>query len=737
MESFTVTPTLDQSVASRLRLVARRLRGYVLVEGVARLTGFLLAAAALQLLLDYGTRGLRLSMRAALLGVLVVTAAWLFWRRVLSPLRVRVGLAEVAALVERRYPQLCSLLISSVRFSAGEVGPPQTNSPSLVASTIARSQQLTGLVDFKSVLDPRRARWSVAAIAGVLAIGLLTTRISPELTSLWFARNILLQDIDWPRQTRLIVDLPDGELVAARGDDVVIEATAEGVQPREVEFFFETVGGKRGRETMATVGSRGSYRYRHTLKNAREDLTFYLKGGDDRTDLFSLRLVDRPRVQWSRMHIVPPAYARLESLTLGNDQRTARILPGTRVTIRMETSKPVVQATMMADRREVARAQVETDEHSDDKSQSLEVGAARDISAVVNDSRETHGALRFAVTVQPEETHTYHFAMVDEQGLENRQPVRFSLRILEDEAPRVRLRLTGVGEMVTPDAILPIGVEFNDTYGLATAELVHQLEGDQTNEALIPLPTFRPGTTNFATSLSWALTTISASPGNRLTLFARASDFDDVSGPNRAQSPQISMRVVTKDELLAELARREQEYRMDFERLVEAQEQLRGRLLTALGRFNQPDGPEQLAATLAPLERRQRNIAGSVNVLRQQFEQILTELRINQLATTAAEQRLGEGIVDPFTQLGKRDLVIAADALRQWARDASPETGSTIDPQQVALLSQMRQILANMLQWEGYQEAVTMLRDVLRLQAELRDETKSNLQDRAGDVFDD
>lgn len=716
MEPSAVTARLDPLVGSRLRQVARRLRGYVLIEGVARFTAFVLAAASLQLLLDYGSRGLRLSMRAALLGVLVIAAVRLLWRRVLSPLRVRVASADVAALVERRYPKLSSLLISSVRFSAGDVGPPESNSPTLIAHTIERTGGLAGTIDFHTVLNPRRARWSIAAILAVLAIGLGAARTSPELTRLWFARNILLQDIDWPRRTRLIVDLPGGELVAARGDDVVIEATAEGVQPRQVEFFFETSSGKRGRETMATVGSVGSYHYRHTLKNAREDLTFHLEGGDDRTEVFSVRLVDRPRVQWSRMGIVPPSYTKLESVTLGDDQRTARVLPGTRVTIRMETSKPVVKATLMAGHEETAEAQVESEPRSGD---------------------EALGARRFTVAIVPEQTHTYHFALIDELGLENRRPVRFAVRVIEDEAPRVRLKLSGAGEMVTPEAILPMEVEFTDTYGLATAELVHRLMREEAQEGLIPIPAFRPGATSFATSLSWALATASAAPGDRLTVFAHATDFDDVSGPNRAQSPEVSLRVVTKDELLAELARREQEYRMDFERLVDAQEQLRGRLLTVAGRFNQPDGADRLAAGLAPLERRQRNIAGSINVLRQQFEQILAELRVNQLATAAARERLGDGIISPLTRLAKRDLVIAADTLRQWARDRTPETASTIDPQQVALLSQMREILANMLQWEGYQEAVTMLRDILRLQAELREESKSILQERAGDVFDD
>ena len=59
------------------------------------------------------------------------------------------------------------------------------------------------------------------------------------------------------------------------------------------------------------------------------------------------------------------------------------------------------------------------------------------------------------------------------------------------------------------------------------------------------------------------------------------------------------------------------------------------------------------------------------------------------------------------------------------------------DPQQVALLSQMRAIVANMLQWEGYQEAVNMLRDILRLQNELRTETKDAAKEQGTGVFDD
>jgi hypothetical protein len=41
-----------------------------------------------------------------------------------------------------------------------------------------------------------------------------------------------------------------------------------------------------------------------------------------------------------------------------------------------------------------------------------------------------------------------------------------------------------------------------------------------------------------------------------------------------------------------------------------------------------------------------------------------------------------------------------------------------------------------MIQWQGYQEAVSMLRDVLRLQEELKRETNEKLKEEGKGVFE-
>ena len=67
----------------------------------------------------------------------------------------------------------------------------------------------------------------------------------------------------------------------------------------------------------------------------------------------------------------------------------------------------------------------------------------------------------------------------------------------------------------------------------------------------------------------------------------------------------------------------------------------------------------------------------------------------------------------------------------------TPELASRIDPQQVELLATMQAALANMLKWEGFQETVTMLREILRLQEEINKETAEEIDRQAADVFGD
>jgi hypothetical protein len=186
------------------------------------------------------------------------------------------------------------------------------------------------------------------------------------------------------------------------------------------------------------------------------------------------------------------------------------------------------------------------------------------------------------------------------------------------------------------------------------------------------------------------------------------------------------LRVVSREELMAELNRREQEYRQDFERLLNQQEELYGELLSLAG--NPGTSAGDASRRLGQLARLQRDFGGRANGLRLQFEQILSELRINQLSSAAAEARLGGGIVEPMTFLSRTRMPVAAEQLEALGRETTAGNMQLARDTQAELIAEMQRILTAMLKWEGFQEAVSLLREVLKLQGNLSQETEKRIE---------
>ena len=85
----------------------------------------------------------------------------------------------------------------------------------------------------------------------------------------------------------------------------------------------------------------------------------------------------------------------------------------------------------------------------------------------------------------------YAFTLVDTDGLEDRRPVRFTIKVQPDEPPAVVLTVAGAGESITPRAVLPVRVEFRDTYGLSQIAL--QAQRNDEPPIALPIPPLQPG----------------------------------------------------------------------------------------------------------------------------------------------------------------------------------------------------------------------------------------------------
>jgi hypothetical protein len=239
-----------QRVRSPLERLRRFIRLYVSLEGAALVGLYLALWFWIGLVLDYGVFRLfhfdwvqetAWSARCSVLVVLLSGLLAAVVVKVLTRLFREFREAALALVLERRYPQILGdRLITAVELAdprkAAEIG----YSTAMVQETIHEAAQRVEQLKIKEVFDWERMvrrgiLVAVLAIGGYLVAGGIFCTANAmqghaftaagftqfhDVAGIWFERNILLQNVIWPRQAHLeYLDAPaNGEYRIGRGD---------------------------------------------------------------------------------------------------------------------------------------------------------------------------------------------------------------------------------------------------------------------------------------------------------------------------------------------------------------------------------------------------------------------------------------------------------------------------------------------------------------------------------------
>ena len=423
-----------------------------------------------------------------------------------------------------------------------------------------------------------------------------------------------------------------------------------------------------------------------------EDVAFRISGGDERTRVFRVVAAPRPGLTRTLARITPPPYTGLAPQVVER-QTTLELLAGSELEIEAWVNKPVSHVQFMSSS-----------------------GPAADVVRT--------GADHLAVRLTAPGPGAYWFAVVDVDGWEDERPVRFLLKVNPDEPPTVRLRARDVGGFVTPAARCDVALEARDAYGLSAVKVTMRKNDEPPVQ--LPVSGMQPGAREFRADLTLTPATLRAMPGDRVGVAAYGIDRDP-AGPNEGQAEPLEWAVLSPEDFLAAMARREAELRREFEQLVSAQRGIRDALLresttVSTGR------PSPAAQRLSSLARRQESHAGRVLQLSSQFGRILAELRTNQVLRRADEIRIRDRVMGPLERLGGERMRRAASQISLLMAAGGPNAIVEADGQQQEILAEMRQILANMLEWEGFREAVTLLQEIIGQQEGVRSDTLNALE---------
>ena len=681
---------------AQLRLRARRgvlvigLSLLVLVMTVLALVSF---AADWTLYLEQGTRAFMLGLTALLLVILGI-------RRILLPIRVPLSDDDLALAVEREYPDLRESLINAVQFSEYEFDPRHDISAEMMEAVEDQARTATAGLDFRSTLNAPRVRWR--ATVGILCFAALGTLAAcfPGHARLWFSRTVLLSQEEWPRKTRFVVrGFEEGRIWVPKGGDLAVIAEAKGLVPRRVVIRYRYGSGGRQKATMHVLGRS---EFKHEFHRILEPIQFHLRGGDGRTAPYTIEVVDRPSVEDIHLSARPPAYTKEPTRHFPKGHPEIRLPGGSDLLITGKATKEIVEATVM-------------------------------LGDVEHPAKLT-GERSFALELKPEQSSSLRLVLKDSMGLDDARPFRLHVRIVKDQPPRLKLRLRGIGDMVTPAAVIPMTVHIQDDYGVNTADLLWRISSED-GESKIPLEEIEAGTRKTEILHRWELMPLSLPPEQFLSFHVDALDFDDVAGPNLGSSETFTLKVVTIEEFAIEMIRRQQEQRREMEMILKREKKDR-ETLQSLVDEPEPEDPG-VVKILQALERSQRLATRQCEGVADRLRQILEEMLNNRIAEARHVRRIAGRVILPLRELAGEDLTETADRIGQQRaqREVSDVSLLKIVKDYDRIIAQMERILSNMGTIEQYTEIVARLRIILQDHTAAREGAEKAYKKKIEDIF--
>lgn len=741
MERDERQPRLAPEVLELLEQLRTRIRRYVWIEGIGYAIAALLAAFWISLLVDWLFEPPAV-VRAALIVGALVAAGWVLWRYGVSRALVPLPDRSMALLIERRFGKFHDSLLTAVELTE-PLEREEPFLPEMLDRTCRQAQLEVSDVDLDEIFDAAPLTRAVSAALLLVVTVLIFGMTATDELGVWGRRNLLLSSELWPRQTRLVVDgFEDGVIKVARGSDLEVIAGADTSMevPRVVQIRFRTDEGVRGwanmtRDGNATPGEDPYQRFSHRFQGVLSPIRFDVVGGDDRVRDLRIEVVESPTISEMELDVQFPSYTRREDRTMPVSG-LMQIPRGSQVTVKARASKDLVQVTV-----------------EEPTAQGL---ASHQLHLWERDRR----AFEFPLG-RLDADKTLLFTLLDEDGIRNRDPIRVSITATRDEPPELAVRLSGIGSAVTPRARIPIAGNATDDYGIARLWFECLIDGSESQQ--FDLGVDPAGRDELPIDHALEVRDLQLRAGQKLTLSVKAHDTYALGeGPNTGASDRFLLDVVTPEELRAMLEARELNLRRRFEKIMEEVTDTRDALARIDFAAEPPsaaDEPEDAEASgdesnaeprAAELRRLQaeralqntRKNASETRGVGTGFDEIHDELVNNRVDTEELKSRLKQSIADPLKQIADvrfAELVDTVTRLQDQAddRQAGPPTLAVALQQSDALLVEMQQVLAKMLELETFNEVVAMLRAIVESQESLQEETQQRRRQKVRELLED
>ncbi len=482
-----------ESLLQRVKLVRRRWRLQMTVKGLSL---FLASTIALLVLGVWGADLFGFRPAAVWLMRVVTGSAvlWVGWRFLWVPFRRRVTDVQIAQFIEERYPQLEDRLVSAVEFGGRQ------DVSGILDLLIRDALEKTRRIDFSIFVDRSRlVYFGTLAACSFLALFVLLNW-GPSFFPYGFNRIY----VPWTEAAfgaSMSIQVVPGSVEIATGSDQQIKAQLVGFDSPDVKLYQEPETATSWTSSAMEPEPAGSG-FLYLLIDVRSSLRYYVESKGVRSPVYTVRVVDIPRVEKIRLTYNFPAYTGMQPQTVENDGDISA-LKGTKVDLHVHLSRPADSVRLLFD---------------DQSTMDLRAEGKQD----------------FAGSLTLKRSGSYVVQLASNGGEQHSGSTEYEIEAIDDAPPKVTItkpfrdvRATNVEEVFSE-------VKVEDDIGVGPVELHYSVNGGP--EKMLNLRKGRPGETAVTASHTFFLEEFGLQPGDVVSYYGKASDNNNVTGPGTSSS---------------------------------------------------------------------------------------------------------------------------------------------------------------------------------------------------------
>lgn len=699
---------LLQTIQHRLRATIRRITLAELAYGLVLTVGICCGVWLLAVAIEAGF-WLEQTPRTVLFWVLVLSSAGLIGYFLVLPALRLVGALRgpseeaVARRIGVRYPEVSDRLVNLLQLSSGR----RSEAPDpFVDGAVRMLGEQVQAVPFEQVEDFRRAR-RASRLAAVPVLGVLVFLLAAPGTFLGASMRLLTPGVHYqhPAPFRLVVE--PGSVELARGASLDVVVRAEGRElPRTIMLALNNLDEALVEEVQLTRDSTGVYR--HTVVNVRQSFRYRASAEPVQTEWYEAAVTERPLVRGLQVSLAFPAYTRIPPQRLEPNVGDVTALKGTRVSIDVGLGGQQVEEAFLR--------------FDDGRIDTLEIDG---VSASGTFVHRAEG--------------TYQVVLRNASGLENSDPITYTLRVVEDAYPSVTIVEPEPESDLTDALRTALRVRMTDDFGFSGLQLFYRLAESRFGEpqetfVSRPLPLDAPSQLDQDLWFDWLVsegTGLDPVPGDVIEYYVEVRDNDAVAGFKAARSAVHRLRVPSLAEQYEEVDRQQNAAEEQLEELLQqtqtVAEQFR-QLRDELRSKREADWEDK--RQLEQLQQRQQQLEEQVETLTEQMESITEQMRENNLISEETAQmyqelrKVLEEVNSPELQEALRKLQESLENLNLQQMQEAIENFEFNEDQYRQRLERSLELFKKIRTQQKLDEAAKLAEDLARQEERLREETR-------------